>query len=65
MFKIHLVGARTNGGDVPSIHVEVPAVPACGDHVSYDPIDGLSGYVRSVSYWWDEKNELTIEVQLK
>lgn len=36
------------------VSVETPSLPRVGDHVSHEP-SGMSGYVKRVSFWWDEK----------
>jgi len=65
MVKIHLVVRRPPSEGDKSVRVEVPALPRVGDHVSHDKA-GISGYVKDVMFWWDEKGKLRdIEVSLK
>jgi hypothetical protein len=49
--------------DVTSFIVKMPAVPMKGDYLSHD-VFGFSGYVHSVTYWWDEKGELSITLRV-
>ncbi|MCV0395459.1 MAG: hypothetical protein K5872_22185 [Rhizobiaceae bacterium] len=63
--KITIEGPRQNDGSLPTVDVDVPALPQIGGHVSHDAHDGISGYVKDVAFWWDEKGKLTIAVQLK
>lgn len=65
MFKVTIEGNRPTNGDVPTVDVNVPALPQIGGYVSHDAHPGISGYVRNVDFWWDEKGKLTITVQLK
>jgi hypothetical protein len=65
MFRITLTGKMQADGSEPTAEVYVPALPRIGDHVSHDLVEGLSGYVRNVDFWWDEEDVLTISVRLK
>lgn len=62
--KITMVGKRSDGGEVPSLEVEVPAIPRIGEYIAVDNVEGLNGRVRNVMYWWGEEGEFVIEVQL-
>ena len=64
MVEIIIAGPRDDSGNEPSIEAEVPALPRVGDHISHDA-SGVSGYVRSVSFWWDESDNLTIKVSVR
>lgn len=64
MFDITIEGPRENDGSVKTKVMSVPSVPQLGSYVSLDA-HGLSGNVHNVDFWWDEKDVLTIMVQIR
>lgn len=63
--KITIKGPRRQDGSVPTVDVEVPALPQIGGYISHDRHDGISGRIHNIDFWWDERGRLTITVQCK
>lgn len=60
--KVKIATTRTIKGE-KTYEVNFPAIPREGDHISSD-LDDYSGYVKSVSFWQNEKGVWQIEVRI-
>lgn len=61
---VNIVGKSIGREEPPSLEIEMPAIPRIGEYVAVDTVEGLSGRVQNVMYWWGDEGEFVIEVHL-
>lgn len=62
MFEITV--KRWNGQEWQTAKMPTPFLPRVGDYLDHDQ-SKITGYVREISFWWDENGKLEILVAVK